>query len=502
MVDVLLAHSFFLKHDPKQVEKMKPYAPLGTLYAASHVRQQGFSVALFDAMLSEGLHEYEALLKQLKPAVVALYEDQFNFLNKMCLAHTRDAACRMSRLARDHGARVVAAGADVSDHPEIYFDHGVECALVGEPDRSFSRVVASLLGAEARPLSGIPGVVLPAQAGGVSHTPSPVAVEPERDPDRFAFPAWDLLDVERYRAAWSQVHGYFSLNMVSTRGCPFHCNWCAKPIWGQRYAMRSPANVAEEMAAVKHTLSPDHVWFADDIFGLQPQWVVEFAHEVEEREASIPFMIQSRVDLMTEKAVAALARAGCVEVWLGVESGSQKVLDAMDKGTTLPQIRTARARLRQAGIKASFFIQLGYPGETFDDIMATVRLVRELLPDQIGVSVSYPLPGTKFYGMVAHQLGAKDHWRDSDELAMMFQGTYHTSFYRKLHALLHRDLEMRHRLAGGAPASAELLADLDRLAEDWYELGTLEAGSRSTAPTGLHRPDRPLEAPDLTERRN
>src|SRR5262249_22850928 len=139
-------------------------------------------------------------------------------------------------------------------------------------------------------------------------------------------------DVERYRLAWKQAHGYFSLNMVSTRGCPFHCNWCAKPTWGQRYAMRSPGNVAAEMALLKQTLQPDHIWFADDIFCLRTQWVVEFGQEVAAREAALPFTIQSRVDLMTEKAVMTLAQAGCVEVWMGAESGSQKILEAMDKG--------------------------------------------------------------------------------------------------------------------------------------------------------------------------
>ena len=218
----------------------------------------------------------------------------------------------------------------------------------------------------------------PSAPDGIFDTPKRA---PERHPDVFPLPAWDLLDAEPYRAAWTKAHGYFSLNMVSTRGCPFHCNWCAKPIWGQRYAMRSPASVADELALVKRTLRPDHIWFADDIFGLRPRWVAEFGREVAARDAAIPFMIQSRVDLMTEEAVAGLKQAGCVEVWMGAESGSQRILDAMEKGTQVEEIAVARARLGAAGIKACFFIQFGYPGETFDDIMATVQLVRDTLPD-------------------------------------------------------------------------------------------------------------------------
>jgi anaerobic magnesium-protoporphyrin IX monomethyl ester cyclase len=557
MTDILLAHSFFLKNDPKQVEKMSPYAPLGTLYAASLLRSRGYSVALFDAMLADGEEEFEQLLADLRPGIVALYEDQFNFLNKMCLGHSRLAGCRMSRKARAAGAAVIAAGSDASDHPEVYFGEGVQYVLTGEADHSLGELVDALAGRAARRAEEVDGIAVPdpAAPGGVRRTPArPV----ERHPDAFPLPAWDLLDVERYRTAWRRAHGYFSLNMVSTRGCPFHCNWCAKPIWGQRYAMRSPANVASEMALLKSTLKPDHIWFADDIFGLQPRWVAEFAEQVAALDASIPFKIQSRVDLMTEKAVAGLARAGCVEVWLGVESGSQTVLDAMDKGTDVRQIPVVRERLRRAGIRACYFLQLGYAGEAFPDIMATVQLVRDTLPDDIGVSVSYPLPGTRFHEMVKAQLGDQDHWHDSNDLAMMFQGTYQTPFYRHLHRLLHKELRLRQSLCGqrrpgasepvpalaeqggvagteaggspelagaagpagsaaaapagtgapsgaagpaAAPATAELalLADLDELSRDWLELGRLEVTCRSERPTAIHKDYSTPVAPDLSK---
>ncbi len=499
MTDVLLAHAFFLKNDAKQMEKMRPYAPLGTLYAASLLRSAGHSVALFDAMFAGGVEEFEEALAHHRPKVVALYEDSFNFLNKMCLEHTRRETCRMSELAREHGARVVAAGADVTDHPELYLAHGVEFAALSEADASVRELVDALARGDDAGAAAIPGLALADDGapGGVRLT---AARGPERHPDVFPFPAWDLLEVEAYRTAWRAAHGYFSLNMVTTRGCPFHCNWCAKPIWGQRYAMRSPANVAEEMRLVKTELAPDHLWFADDIFGLQPRWVAEFAGEVESRDASIPFMIQSRVDLMTDKAVRGLARAGCVEVWMGVESGSQKILDAMDKGTRVEQIPIARERLREAGIKACFFLQFGYPGETFDDVMATVQMVRDTLPDDIGVSVSYPLAGTRFHELVEAQLGAKSHWDESNDLAMMFRGTYTTPFYRQLHETLHRDLELRRRLGpGGTGLGADGRAELDRLSADWLELGRLEGTCRSADPTRIEKDYDQPAAPDLSK---
>jgi anaerobic magnesium-protoporphyrin IX monomethyl ester cyclase len=502
MIDVLLAHSYFLKHDPKQVDKMRPYPPLATLYAASSLRGAGYSVALFDAMLSDGEHEFEEALRRHQPRFVALYEDSFNFLVKMCLSRMRDAAHRMSEAARRAEALVIAAGPDVTDHPELYFPHGVQYALIGEADHTLRDLLDRLSGRVPGPVDEVDGVALPDPAAphGVRRTRARVL---ERHPDVFPFPAWDLAEVERYRAAWVRVHGYFSLNMVSTRGCPFHCNWCAKPIWGQRYAMRSAANVAEELAFVKRTLAPDHIWFADDIFGLRPQWVAEFAREVTARGAAVPFMIQSRADLMTEQAVTGLAQAGCVEVWVGAESGSQKILDAMDKGITVEQIVTARARLKAAGIKVGFFLQFGYPSESFQDILATVRMVRDTLPDTIGVSVSYPLPGTKFYRMVEDQLGSKTNWVDSNDLAMMFEGTYQSPFYRQLHRLLHADLELRQRLAA-LPAPPDLAARtaLSRLDEEWAEFARTEAQYRSAAPTPIPNATPTPAAPDLSREWN
>ena len=496
MAEILLAHPFFLKNDPKQVKKMRPYPPLGTLYAASNLRSRGHSVALFDAMLADGLHEYEEALGRERPNVVVLYEDQFNFLMKMCLKHMRDAACRMADLARRGGATVIAAGADVSDECEAYFERGVDYALTGEADHGLAQLVGALTGRRPHPIDAIPGLSMPG-VGGVLRTPK---AAPERDLDRFPFPAWDLLDIERYRSAWQEAHGYFSLNLVTTRGCPFHCNWCAKPIWGQRYAIRSPANVAEEMAMIKFRYRPDHLWFADDIFGLQPRWVTEFADEVAARDASIPFMIQTRADLMTDRAAEGLARAGCVEVWLGAESGSQKILDAMDKGITIHQIHAARDRIRRAGIRACFFIQLGYPGDDYGDILATRQLLRETMPDDIGVSVSYPLPGTKFYAMVRTQLDDKDHWEDSGDLAMMFHGTYQTPFYRRVHKILHRELELRHRLRD-RPNDDDAL-ELDDVLAEWDELGRTEAESLNATPTSISKEYGPVMQPDLSRRWN
>jgi anaerobic magnesium-protoporphyrin IX monomethyl ester cyclase len=233
------------------------------------------------------------------------------------------------------------------------------------------------------------------------------------------------------------------MNVAASRGCPYHCNWCAKPIYGQRYAIRGPRSVAEELAWLRRAWAPDHVSFVDDIFGLRPQWVEEFADEVARLGRPLPFKCLCRADLLGPRTVEALRRAGCRTVWLGAESGSQRVLDAMEKGTRVEQVREAVRRLREAGIEVGLFLQFGYPGETLEDIRLTRELVRECGPDDIGISVAYPLPGTPFHRRVEAQLGAKRNWDDSDDLAMMYGGPFPTAFYRRLHRLVHAEFRLR-----------------------------------------------------------
>ena len=452
---------------------MRPYPPLATLLTASVLRQAGKDVALFDAMLSPGEEEFAAVVSSTRPAIVGMLEDNFNFLTKMCTTRRREASLRMIADAKASGARVAVNGSDAADSPDLYISAGADAVLLGETDRTFLEVVERWERDPLADLSDVPGLALPARAVGAFAPAVKTAPRPfVQDLDSLPFPAWDLVDVGKYRAAWTGAHGRLSWNVVTTRGCPYKCNWCAKPLYGVRYAQRSPGNVADEMVQLKTTIGPGHVWFADDIFGLSHRWIERFADELAARDAVIPFTMQSRVDLMTPSSVEALRRAGAEEVWMGVESGAQKILDAMDKGTTIAQVREATRLLKAAGIRASWFLQLGYPGEEWPEILATRDLIREERPEDVGVSVAYPLPGTLFYERVRDQLGDKTHWDDSDELAMLFSGTYTGPFYRHLRDLLHD--EAVAAITEDEPGAAARR----RLDEKWREAGVLEASAR------------------------
>jgi radical SAM superfamily enzyme YgiQ (UPF0313 family) len=476
MADVLLTHCNHLYFDRKQVRKMQPYPPLQTLLAAACLRRAGLDVALFDSTFVSPEEGFREALDRHRPRLVALVEDNFNFLTKMCLTQNRDLAFAMAEAARERRVPVVANGSDASDQARNYLGAGVNFVIAGELETTLLEITQHVLAGANGTFREIPGLAYLARGSEtVQYTPRrPLMC----DLDWLPAPAWDLIDIEPYRQAWRAAHGYFSMSLVSSRGCPYRCNWCAKPLFGDSYHHRSAAAVAGEMECLKRAYQPDQIWFADDIFALSARWTQEFAAAVEKLDARVPFKMQSRCDLMTRGTVAALARAGCAEVWMGAESGSQKILDAMDKDIRVAQIGEARDNLREHGIRACYFLQFGYPGETWEDIQTTIRLVRETQPDDIGVSVSYPLPGTRFYERVAMQLGAKRNWSDSDDLAMMFQGAYETRFYRALHDALHREVDFRNGRAGGDVGEGDLAAM-------WREVEELEKTSANPQATVL-----------------
>jgi anaerobic magnesium-protoporphyrin IX monomethyl ester cyclase len=465
VADVLLTHSYHLPFDRKQARKMEPYPPLGTLYAAGLLGANGVSVAVFDTMLQEPQTGFRKALREHRPRIVAIYEDDFNFLTKMCLTRMREVAWGMIEAARQAGARVVVHGSDATDRAAEYLRNGCDYVLEGEAEYALLELVNAMVGGgDPTAIRGVKWL----NGSGRQASVEMCAHRPVRGRGDLPLPARDLIDVASYRTAWKSAGRPFSLNLIASRGCPFRCNWCAKPIFGDVFQLRDAAEVALEMKLLKETYGAEHLWFADDIFGLNRHWLQEFARYVEEQHCAMPFKIQARADLLTKESVRALKRAGCAEVWMGVESGSQKVLDAMEKGLRVEEVIAARDHLRLEGIRACYFLQLGYPGERWEDLQKTIALVRNTRPDDVGVSFSYPLPNTRFHAKVKQQLGAKQNWSDSEDLCVMFKGAYTDRMYRAVRDALHAEVE-----SWKPGLTREIQSDL------WKEVAALEPVCRN-----------------------
>ncbi|MBL7827432.1 MAG: B12-binding domain-containing radical SAM protein [Saprospiraceae bacterium] len=450
MSSILFTHSYFYRFDVKQWKTAQPYPPYGTMYAAALMRSLGYEVALFDTGLVASETEILPVLQKQKPKYLVIYDDGFNYLTKMCLTRMREAAFQMAQWGKEMECTVIVSSSDSTDHFEQYLQQGADFVLLGEGEMTLRELIHAIESGQAD-FDLIPGLAFLKHGKALRTAPRPVINQLDELPD----PAWDLVDMEAYRQVWLRAHGQFTLNIATTRGCPYKCNWCAKPIYGNRYNSRSPERVAAEIELLIEQFGVRDFWMADDIFGLKPGWVQRFRDIVLQKNLKFTYKIQSRVDLLLkEDTIDALIASGLRQVWVGAESGSQKILDAMDKGTTVGEIFEATHLLKSKGVEVCFFLQFGYLGETATDIESTINMMETLLPHDIGVSVSYPLPGTKFYDKVHDLLGDKQNWTVSDDLALMYPSTFPAAYYKKLHRLVHK----RFRLAQGKSAWQALKA--------------------------------------------
>jgi radical SAM superfamily enzyme YgiQ (UPF0313 family) len=426
MSDLLLVNPLFLQDDPVEQRLMTPYFPLSLLYLAAVAREAGYDVAIFDAMFEPGDEAFVAALDREQPQVVGI----------SVLTTVRDAALRLVDLAHRHGASVVVGGPDPTARPDLYLEyqvdgrHPVDVVVVGEGEETFLELLPRLLD-DGTDLSGIDGLAF-RDEGEIIVTP---ARPLRQDIDSLPLPARDLLDIEQYRAAWRDHHGFFSLSLIATRGCPYSCTWCQKSVFGCSFRPRSAERVAEEMGQIKARYAPDQIRIVDDVMGIQRKWVRAFRDAVVARDAVIPFECLSRVDLIDEELVRLLKEAGCFRIHFGAESGSQRVLDAMRKGTTVPQIRRAARLCRELGIETYFYMMVGYPGEEWSDLQRSVELLRDARPDVFSTTIAYPMPGTEFYEQVRDRMtlagDATPDWAHTAENRLLFRrGRYNTLFYR------------------------------------------------------------------------
>lgn len=442
---LLFTHSYFYKFDAKQWADKRPYPPYGTIYAAALMQQEGYHCSLHDNNLRDAPSELKLPLIEQQPDCLVIYDDGFNYLTKMCLTKMREAAFEMIHMGKQNGCTVILSSSDSTDHYGEYLAKGADYVLLGEGEQTLLELVKNLDAGHFANKKSILGIAYKDDQGTVVQNPRrPVIKQLDDLPD----PLWELVDVPAYQKIWMDAHGYFSLNIATTRGCPYKCNWCAKPIYGNRYNSRSPERVVAELKQLSQLYGAAYFWVCDDIFGLKPGWVQQFRDLLEAQNLKIQYKIQSRVDLLLkEDSIDALAASGLDTVWVGAESGSQKILDAMDKGTELRQIYEATQLLQSKGVKVAFFLQFGYLGEQMIDIQQTINMVLRAMPDDIGISVSYPLPGTKFYDRVKAQLLQKQNWEDSDDLDMMYEATFSAQFYKRLHRYVHKVFRRKQGLS-------------------------------------------------------
>ncbi|GAB4568658.1 MAG: radical SAM protein [Anaerolineae bacterium] len=447
--DITLVHPLFISKDPVEQKLMTPYFPLGLMYLGAVLRDRGYDVEMFDCAFREDFDEFEEYMRRRRPPVVGI----------TALITVRRNALILAEIAHRYGARVIMGGPDPTGIPERYLryrtsdgEYPVDAVVFDEGEHTIVELADHLFGRDgaAQEIHDIAGLRLRGRDGEIVATANRPLIQ---DLDSIPFPARDLVDMDSYRKAWRAAHGYWSLSIINSRGCPYACAWCQKSVFGRTYRVRSAANSAEEMRQIKEAYAPDQLRVVDDITGVRKQWVMQWRDEVLKRDAAIPFECLTRVNLASEEMLQALKDIQCKKIFFGAESGSQKVLDAMNKGARVEQIYQAAERCKRLGITTYFFMMVGYPGEEWEDLKLSVKMLRETLPDEFSTTIAYPLPGTPFYEQVRDRLMFESDWHmDWDYTAenkLLFdRGKYNTLFYRWVIRWFHKEWEDARVKAG------------------------------------------------------
>ena len=412
-MDLLLAHGFFLAEDAEEQRIMRPHPPLGLLYLSSHLKARGIDVGVFDSTFRR-FADFETLLQNQRPPVVGLA------VNLM----TKRRALRMIGAARAAGARVVVGGPDPPHYAAEYLEAGADVVVVGEGEQTLEELLPALLGGNDGALVSIAGIVFRESSGGRSPRQpapagSPLIRTPPRalmpDLDRQPFPDRAAVEIGRYLSAWRAHHGFAPVSLITARGCPYTCTWCSRSVFGTTHRRRSPANVADEVEEIRSRYRPDRFWYADDVFAIHRGWTLAYAEELRRRKVHLPFECISRAERIDDDVADALRQLGCWRVWIGAESGSQRVLDAMERRVAIDRVVDTTARLRRRGIQVGMFIMLGYDGERTDDLRATVEHLKRTSPDVFLTTVSYPIKGTPYYDAVSSTLTRPGSWAQTTD---------------------------------------------------------------------------------------
>src|SRR5580692_2929343 len=444
MRDLLLTHGYFLFEDPKERQIMKPYAPLGILYLCSHLRSKGFDVDVFDTTFSsrEALFSF---LRTEKPSVIGVYANLM----------TRGNVLEILTVAREAGWKTVVGGPEPGAYTLEYLQAGADFVVSGEGEVTMEELLQALRDGE-RDFSKVAGLSFLDDEGQMHQMPPRGQIE---NLDLQPWPARDAIDIHRYVQTWRTHHGSGSVNFITARGCPFRCNWCSHQVFGQSHRRRDPILVVDEVEWLLQKYLPDMIWVSDDVFTINHAWLRTYAAEMKRRGLHIPFECISRADRLNAEMLDLLAELGCFRLWIGSESGSQRILDSMERGVKVEQVQQAVALTRERGIESGMFLMWGYEGEELDDIEATIKHVSTSQPDIFFTTVSYPIKGTPYYQKVSDRLVQLKPWGTSSDREIKIKGRHSRTFYSYADKLLRDEVQLA-RLAGTPAAESDVAATL------------------------------------------
>jgi radical SAM superfamily enzyme YgiQ (UPF0313 family) len=440
-MELLLTHGYFLHEDPKELQIMKPYPPLGLLYLSAYLKSKGFAVEVLDTTFRRR-SELFTLLETGAPGVLGIYANLM----------TRGNVVQILKKATASGWLVILGGPEPAAYLSEYFSAGADAIVIGEGELTLEEILWHRRQSAVLNLSKIPGLAFRDADGRICQTPPRQLIS---NLDQLPWPDREAIDLNKYLETWKAHHGAGSVSLITARGCAYHCRWCSHSVYGRTHRRRRPEAVADEVAWLRHRYRPEMLWIADDVFTIHHAWLDRYTQEMKRRGLILPFECITRADRLNERAANALAELGCFRVWIGSESGSQRVLDAMERGVTVEEVHTAVRLCKERGIQAGMFLMWGYLGEQFSDIEATIEHVKKCAPDVFLTTVAYPIKGTEYFQDVLPSVVPPEAWEHSSDRDFRIRSRHSRRYYGFADQLLKSEVAL-DRLSRQGPARAPL----------------------------------------------
>lgn len=418
-MQILLTHGYFLSEDLKEQQIMKPYVPLGILYISAFLEQKGIDNTVFDSTFHQP-SELENHLLELSPDYIGIYVNLMTKVNVIKII-----AFIRAQKSLDH-TKIILGGPEVRNHAENFLKKGADFIVLGEGEETFYELIQTLEKTNTYSLADVNGICY-FDAEKTMHKNA--ERQKIKDVDILPFPNRKKVDLRLYLDAWKKHHGKNAISISTMRGCPYTCKWCSRAVYGLSYRRRSAKLVVEEIKSIQKEYHPDTLWFVDDVFTVSHKWLEEFTKEIQAQNVTVQYECITRADRLNAEAFQLLKDSGCFRVWIGAESGSQKIIDAMDRRVDVHEVRRMIQMAKTYEIEAGTFIMLGYPGETETDIEETIHHLKTSNPDYFTITVAYPIKGTELYQEVEADFINQQPWETSTDRDIKFKRTYTEKYY-------------------------------------------------------------------------
>jgi radical SAM superfamily enzyme YgiQ (UPF0313 family) len=405
-----------LFEDLKEEQIMKPYPPLGLLYVSGYLNTMQVENHLFDSTFKSRDEQLDFIADR-QPKTVAIYTNLMTKINVIRLI-------QILKIEERYGSpKIVLGGPDITYNVENYLKAGADYLVIGEGEETLYELYKALDSGECT--DSIDGIAYLTN-GKVVKTNARTKM---KDLSELPLPHREGIDLTKYLEVWKEHHGKSSMTVSTQRGCPYTCKWCSTAVYGQSYRRRPAKMVVEEMAMLKNKYDPDTIWFVDDVFTVSHNWIREFHSEIMEQGILIPFECITRAERLNDGILQLLKEAGCYRIWIGAESGSQKIIDAMDRRVDVEVVQQAIQKANQLEIETGTFIMLGYPGEHEEDIQMTIDHLKRSNPTHYTITVAYPIKGTSLYSEIEGVIISKPDWESSTDRDIEFKRPYPRRFY-------------------------------------------------------------------------